>query len=377
MYPLSWYVFRPFFGAVIAFAIYLIYKAGQLALGAGGTPSLRSEVNIPILSVFALFSGLLAWQTLEMIEAKGLAWLKSSQRKDLYATGLERALRDTGQSTSECAAQVGRSLGQIERWIAGADRVTPEMQDRIATWLDRSINDLFGEQKRADDHQPKWAKGLAQSVMKHHIYSDIAALADRLDVDEARLRSWIDRDQPVPTSMQWALVDILARPHDELFEADNARRDAWAVGLRPMLAMPDRPTVVDLSKQIGVPAGFGRWNGGVTAVYGRISPNNVGQCSFSGHNDPITSDLRGQSGCGSNCMMATRMQKHSRWSSIWKSCGCAIGWNWCNLAALYRPPRSERSRHLSRLNPPYFLLRSARISALSLSVSPLPNIYVS
>ena len=148
MYPLPWYLFRPVFGGVIAFAIYLIYKTGQLALGSGNTGPLDSQVNIPILSVFSLFAGLLAWQTLQMIEQRGLAWLNSTQREDLYASGLERLLHDRGHTLEECAAKIGRSVEQVQRWIDGSDKATPEIQDRIATWLDVPITTIFAKKMR-------------------------------------------------------------------------------------------------------------------------------------------------------------------------------------------------------------------------------------
>ena len=66
-------------------------------------------------------------------------------RRNLYATGLKHALSIEGKSTTECASQIGCSEEQIIRRLKYYDRVTPEMQDRLITWLDRSIGEVFGD----------------------------------------------------------------------------------------------------------------------------------------------------------------------------------------------------------------------------------------
>ncbi|MEM7042694.1 MAG: hypothetical protein AAF543_07775, partial [Pseudomonadota bacterium] len=69
--PLPWFLFRPIFGVVVALALYFVIRAGQLALGSGGGDEVGTTLNIPILSVLALFAGILSWQALAMIESRG------------------------------------------------------------------------------------------------------------------------------------------------------------------------------------------------------------------------------------------------------------------------------------------------------------------
>ena len=268
LYPLPWYVFRPVFGAVIAFAIYLIYKTGQLALGSGVGGQLDAEVNIPILSVFSLFAGLLAWQTLEMIEGRGKSWLGGQNRRNLYATGLEQALRNAGHTAEECATQIGRSTGQIERWIANADLVTPELQDRISTWLGKPYQALFTDRTRSQQDKLRWAKELKIHVDRHPVYAgrpvldengkptdtlDRSALADRLGVTPTRLNAFIEGDEAVPVNLQWQLVEILDAPLSTLFQDLQANADAWAVGLRPALETNVEVTIEDVASGLKVP----------------------------------------------------------------------------------------------------------------------------
>lgn len=138
--PFSWYLFRPIFGIVVALAVYLMVKAGQLALG--GSDSL-GDLNLPIFSVVALFAGLLSWHALDAIESKGKKWFSSHRRRHMYAAGLKHALDIDRKSIAQCASQVGCSEEQVQRWIACRDRVTPEMQDRLITWLDLTVGELF------------------------------------------------------------------------------------------------------------------------------------------------------------------------------------------------------------------------------------------
>ena len=140
--PLSWYLFRPIFGIVVALAIYLTVKAGQLAMG--GSDSL-GKLNLPIFSLISLFAGLLSWHALDAIESRAKRWFNTQSRRNLYATGLKHALSIEGKSTTECASQIGCSEEQIIRWMKYYDKVTPEMQDRLITWLDRSVGEVFGD----------------------------------------------------------------------------------------------------------------------------------------------------------------------------------------------------------------------------------------
>jgi hypothetical protein len=141
--PFSWYLFRPIFGIVVALAVYLLVKAGQLALG--GSDSL-GDLNLPIFSVVALFAGLLSWHALDAIESRGKKWFNVQSRRNMYATGLKHTLDIENKSIAQCANQIGSTEEQVQRWIDYHDKVTPEMQDRLITWLDRTVGELFREE---------------------------------------------------------------------------------------------------------------------------------------------------------------------------------------------------------------------------------------
>jgi plasmid maintenance system antidote protein VapI len=233
----AWYVFRPVFGIAIAFAIYLLYKTGAAALGSGTDSILTAEVNLPMLALISLFAGLLSWQALGVIQSRGESWMNAQKRKPLYATGLEAGLRNTGQSAAALAAQIGRTPTQIERWIAGRDMVTPEMQDRISTWLDLSRTSLFGEEPldTAAQGQMRWATGLARALDNGDRVMDSDALAALLERDRDTVRAWIDLRRQVDPEAQLAIAEILDMPPAELFDETRPEAEWWAHNLRNAL----------------------------------------------------------------------------------------------------------------------------------------------
>jgi hypothetical protein len=238
-----WYFFRPVFGIVIAFAIYLLYKTGQVALGGGTSNVLASDVNLPILSLVSLFAGLLSWQALDVIETRGSHWLSSQKRENLYATGLEQALRRAGRTPEECAKQIGRTTMQIHRWITGTDKVIPEMQDRIVTWLDRPRTELFSDVKPEDvqNGRLRWATGLAAALDSPKRSLDTQTLAVLIGQDRETVEGWRDLRIQISPAMQMLVAEKLDMPPDALFSDSRPDADWWAVGLRAALEGDNTP----------------------------------------------------------------------------------------------------------------------------------------
>lgn len=235
--PWSWYVFRPLFGIVVAFAIYLLYKTGQVALGGANTNVLSSDVNLPILSIVSLFAGLLSWQALEMVESKGRRWLSAQRRESLWATGLRQALRLRGKTVNDCASQVGVTPNQVERWIGGQDKVTPEMQDRICTWLEREWAEIFGttNPRDVDEGALDWATGLKEALKNNRDGIDVPRLAQMVGQDVTTVQAWVELRQQVDQPMQFLIAEKLKVPRETLFQAEPPDAEYWAVGLRNAL----------------------------------------------------------------------------------------------------------------------------------------------
>ncbi|MGI9434161.1 MAG: hypothetical protein ACR2Q4_04915 [Geminicoccaceae bacterium] len=213
---LAWFLFRPFFGVIVALASFLLFKAGQLALGNNGVLDGSGDFNLPVLSVIALFAGLLSWQALEAIETRGATWFRSQKRQYLWATGLDNGLRAERHSRAELASSIGRSVDQVFRWLTFRDRVSPEMQDRIADWLEVPYNQLF--QNEEPQRKPLWLRvrklpnepeGIEPAEFREKLASE--------RFDEEKLSAWLDQREPVPPSARDRIVLAMDRRMNEIF----------------------------------------------------------------------------------------------------------------------------------------------------------------
>lgn len=237
--PFLWYLARPVFGAVVAFAVYLIYQTGQIAFGTGSlTEALENGINIPILTVIGLFAGLLSWQALDMIQSKGEVWLKSATPEPLWATGLARVLEAKDQTEESCCQHLGVTIGQIDRWICYKDKVVPEMQDRLSTWLGVKSEELFSATAlaRTQSQTPMYAIGLKPFLQRIDAHLTPKTLALALGVKDEIVERWRDQKQPVSSEYQWQLVDLV-KDRFALFFATKAQTDQnWAVRLRESMS---------------------------------------------------------------------------------------------------------------------------------------------
>ena len=69
---LSWYIFRPFLGAVLAFAIFILLKSGQMVLtNTTGVGAGAEDLNPYFISFLAIISGILSEQAYAKISAAG------------------------------------------------------------------------------------------------------------------------------------------------------------------------------------------------------------------------------------------------------------------------------------------------------------------
>ncbi len=259
--PVSWFIFRPLFGAITALAILILVKAGQLTFSSGTTFSLEEgSVNPYIIAFVAIIAGLMSWQCLELIETVGQRWLQSARRADLWATGLEAALQRRGRTIRALADQIGRSPRQIERWLLLKDKVNPELQDRIATWLEATRTELFGDElpQQVPSRSARLAKDLAAALTESGRTAKI--LARQLGEDPQLVQTWIANGAPVPPEVQDLICDWLDQPIAELFDLPNAASTALPAALAGR-------TGQSLSETLGISVEVaGRWLTGTEPI---------------------------------------------------------------------------------------------------------------
>lgn len=196
-----WLLFRPVFGVAIAFALFLLYKAGQIALGGGYGEALSSDVNLPVLSTLSLIAGLLSWQVLDMIRTRSKRFIKRALREPLWATGLTRAMNEKGFTDEMLAVAVRVSQEQIGRWQELLDPVSPELQDRLVAHLGVEPEELFSESEPSVRRKLRLAHDLAGKIAKAN--RDVDELARSLNVPTKLVERWISKGSWCPRSSRW------------------------------------------------------------------------------------------------------------------------------------------------------------------------------
>lgn len=226
-----------------------------MALGSGGlSEALQSGVNIPILAVLGLFAGLFSWQMLEMIQSKGEAWLAGVERRDLRATGLLRALEAKNQTPESCAQHVGYTVAQIDRWTELKDKVTPELQDRVSTWLGVKRGGIFSTlaPRGASLDRSMFAIGLKPYLQRVDAKYDEESIAKALRVSRDVVERWRDQKLAVNSDSQWMLVELLGERYADFYEARPNQVQYWAVGWRSIVLPAQLRTADQVAAELGV-----------------------------------------------------------------------------------------------------------------------------
>ncbi len=157
--PVSYFVFRPFLGAITAFAVYVLAKAGVLVISAPSVGEDSASLSPFFVSFLGIISGLLAEQALDTIQRAGTAWFSQSETagRARWGFGLAAALGRDAQDAAgkdafekqkrELAETLGVSAKQLDEWIAEEKPVPPPQQMLIAAYLHRSPRELFSDMR--------------------------------------------------------------------------------------------------------------------------------------------------------------------------------------------------------------------------------------
>jgi len=154
--PLSWYLFRPFLGAVTALAIFILAKAGQITISdVSITDGIKEDLNPFFISFLAIISGLLSEQAIERIRTAGNAIFRADgfghsseaaiNRHDRWAVRVKTELENQGKEARELNPYVTGSTKTIEDWIEEKQPVPPQSQRIIASFLGVPVRKLFSD----------------------------------------------------------------------------------------------------------------------------------------------------------------------------------------------------------------------------------------
>jgi hypothetical protein len=143
--PFTWYLFRPFLGAVTALAIFILAKAGQITISdVSISEGLKEALNPFFISFLAIISGLLSEQAIEKIRSAGAAIFRTEPVDQMrWAVGVKSTLKAQGKSLNDLLPYVTSPSETVEDWIEERSPVQPEDQRIISTFLAIPIRKLF------------------------------------------------------------------------------------------------------------------------------------------------------------------------------------------------------------------------------------------
>lgn len=150
--PPSYYLFRPFLGAITALSVFILVKAGVLVASIPSRAGEGANLSPFFISFLGIISGLLAEQALETIERLGHRIFSDTERSEpnRYAYGLGELVAPAGSSEqtqenniTHLASALGKSPEDIKRWAAESQPVENEIQQLIAAYYHVPKRQLF------------------------------------------------------------------------------------------------------------------------------------------------------------------------------------------------------------------------------------------
>lgn len=140
------YFFFPLLGAVTAFAVYILAKAGVLIIADTGSGGRGGSLSPYFISFIGLVSGMLADNALDTIQRVGGGWFKdSSSEKERWAVDLKQVCEAADVTAVDIANLIECSPGTVQKWFDEITPVPPYPQKLIAARLNLPLRKLFSD----------------------------------------------------------------------------------------------------------------------------------------------------------------------------------------------------------------------------------------
>ena len=128
-----WYFFQPFLGALLAFAVFILFKSAHNALSGGG--SAGAELNPYMIAFVGIVSGMLSEKAYRRIGVEGSRLLAEDTmpryvRPDVAAAQLATLRKSPADLQRFFARDV-----PVEMWLTGQEKLAPNDQTIVAAWL--------------------------------------------------------------------------------------------------------------------------------------------------------------------------------------------------------------------------------------------------
>lgn len=155
---ITFYIFRPFLGAVVAIAVYVVTKAGVLV---SSNPTAQVEevakLNAFFVSFLALISGLMSEAAIDMLKRSGTRFLRGNGAPGQmrYARNIEEIIGEKKRDKTMLYPSFDVSKQLVDKWLDASEKVPIYAQRIIAAWLEEPIREIFSDipPKKAEDPQ--------------------------------------------------------------------------------------------------------------------------------------------------------------------------------------------------------------------------------
>lgn len=136
----TWFVFRPCQGVLMALVVFVVLKAGQLTVGAADTDTL----NPYFVAFVGTVSGLLSPDAYRLVQRAGAAIIPpGSDEGDRWAFGLAGGMAAAGVDAPTLADGIGAQPEELNAWMQESTPVPAQQQALIAAWLHADPRQLF------------------------------------------------------------------------------------------------------------------------------------------------------------------------------------------------------------------------------------------
>ncbi|MGE3783332.1 MAG: hypothetical protein AB7H71_11375, partial [Alphaproteobacteria bacterium] len=140
------YFLYPIFGFIIALVVFVLFKAGQLALSA--TPSDAAALDPFVVGFLGVMSGIMARPALDRIERAGVSLFGADAGEtSLYARTLKPSIEDLSPQDKAMLLQLLRiDPATLDRWLDEREPIAPANARILSAFFRRPIREMFSSQ---------------------------------------------------------------------------------------------------------------------------------------------------------------------------------------------------------------------------------------
>ena len=147
--PITFYMFRPLLGGVVAIGVYVLTKAGVIV--ASNLPQQASgtaELNAFFVSFVSLVAGLMSDSAINMMKSAGASFMRGDPvtEKARYASRVKELMaKDDNKTAERLYAFFGEPKEAVDDWLEQKEPVPGDAQRVIAAWLDQPVREVFSD----------------------------------------------------------------------------------------------------------------------------------------------------------------------------------------------------------------------------------------